>query len=348
VFDQDERPTLGVKVADARDQRAHERGVHAGSGLVQEDHLGVAHQHPRQFEELLLTPGERFGQGVSEGRQVHELEDLQRAPPEYGLLLPDLTGGREHAPERLAALSLGVDEEVLEHGHPSQRAGDLERPAHTEASDGVTGEPIKPFAPEPDLARVGGDEAADRVEEGGLARAVGPDETGDGPRRHVDRAPGERRHAAKPLGHIDHREERSPVQHARILHSPGAEGHAPLPLPGKGWGGVAGCMSRSMMHRNTPSGARVRLMYNVLMPRYSTAQARQRLAELLDAAEAGQPVVIARRGVEFTLRAESARSRRGPARRRVTLKVIDPAVAEGQWTWRWDAHGLRFSPRRLR
>ena len=76
------------------------------------------------------------------------------------------------------------------------------------------------------------------------------------------------------------------------------------------------------------------------------AQARQQLPALLTAAEQGQPVVIERRGVRFTLRATPfKRASRRPAR---VIEVIDPAVAQGRWTWTWSARGLGFSRRRQR
>jgi antitoxin (DNA-binding transcriptional repressor) of toxin-antitoxin stability system len=89
-----------------------------------------------------------------------------------------------------------------------------------------------------------------------------------------------------------------------------------------------------------------RPMYNVHMPRYSTAQARQHLAELLNAAEAGEPVVIERRGTRFVLRADSPKARHRSPARRVRIEVVDPAVRDGRWTWAWDRRGLRFSARR--
>jgi prevent-host-death family protein len=88
-------------------------------------------------------------------------------------------------------------------------------------------------------------------------------------------------------------------------------------------------------------------MYNVRMKRYTTAQARQRIAELLDAAEKGQPVVIERRGVRFVVQARRA-PRRTTSRRKSIIVRLDPAVARGDWTWAWAAEGLRFATRRRR
>jgi antitoxin (DNA-binding transcriptional repressor) of toxin-antitoxin stability system len=84
-----------------------------------------------------------------------------------------------------------------------------------------------------------------------------------------------------------------------------------------------------------------------VMKRYTTAQARQRIAELLDSAERGQPVVIERRGIRFVVRARRDPPRR-MGRRKSAIAQMDPAVAAGDWTWSWNADGLRFATRRRR
>jgi antitoxin (DNA-binding transcriptional repressor) of toxin-antitoxin stability system len=81
------------------------------------------------------------------------------------------------------------------------------------------------------------------------------------------------------------------------------------------------------------------------MKRYTAAQARQHLSAVLDAAEAGEPVLIERRGVRFAVNAEAKAT---PRRRRAAVEWMDPAVAAGQWTWVWTKHGLRFKARRQR
>ena len=82
------------------------------------------------------------------------------------------------------------------------------------------------------------------------------------------------------------------------------------------------------------------------MKRYSTAQARERLADVLNEAERGAPVVIERRGVRYVLRAEPAR--RGGRSRRSAIETLDPAVARGHWQWSWTPKGVRFGRTRPR
>jgi antitoxin (DNA-binding transcriptional repressor) of toxin-antitoxin stability system len=82
------------------------------------------------------------------------------------------------------------------------------------------------------------------------------------------------------------------------------------------------------------------------MKRYTAAQARQQLAELLDLAERGQAVVIERRGVRFGVRMER---RRRPQRKRAALiDLVDPAVQDGSWTWEWQDGELAFAPKKRR
>jgi hypothetical protein len=82
------------------------------------------------------------------------------------------------------------------------------------------------------------------------------------------------------------------------------------------------------------------------MKRYTSSQVRERLADVLDAAERGEEVVIERRGVRYFIRAERAKP--ATRARKPLVDVVDPAVAAGEWTWTWKADGLAFSSKRRR
>ena len=83
------------------------------------------------------------------------------------------------------------------------------------------------------------------------------------------------------------------------------------------------------------------------MRRYSSSQVRQRFAEILDAAEQGETVVIERHQARFVLRALPKPAK--PARRRGSvIEYVDPAVAAGEWTWTWGRGGVRFKARKRR
>jgi antitoxin (DNA-binding transcriptional repressor) of toxin-antitoxin stability system len=81
------------------------------------------------------------------------------------------------------------------------------------------------------------------------------------------------------------------------------------------------------------------------MKRYSVAQARMRMAEVLDGAERGESIVIERQGIRFQVLASKPR----PARKRAPLlEIVDPAVAAGDWTWSEGPSGWTFTPRKAR
>jgi prevent-host-death family protein len=79
----------------------------------------------------------------------------------------------------------------------------------------------------------------------------------------------------------------------------------------------------------------------IAMRRYTVSEARMRLAEVLDHAERGNDVVIERRGARFKVVAARAERRRKPA---LSIKILDPAVEAGQWTWKWGRQGFSFVP----
>ena len=82
------------------------------------------------------------------------------------------------------------------------------------------------------------------------------------------------------------------------------------------------------------------------MKHYSVATARQHLAEALDAAEAGLPVVIERRGVRFRLAREALLRRAAAMSAPPLVEILDPAVEAGTWTWTTTPRGARFTARR--
>jgi hypothetical protein len=82
----------------------------------------------------------------------------------------------------------------------------------------------------------------------------------------------------------------------------------------------------------------------LVMKRYTVALVRERLAEALDEAERGVPVLIERKGVRYRLTREDPPRRQ--AARRSRIETVDSAVADGQWTWDVTATGARFRKRR--
>lgn len=84
-------------------------------------------------------------------------------------------------------------------------------------------------------------------------------------------------------------------------------------------------------------------MYNVHMRRFNVSEARRELSRLLDAAEAGEEVIVERHGVEFRV-VVGSRGRSVPPS--PPFVIEDPAVLSGNWTWIPDEDGqLQFVAR---
>jgi antitoxin (DNA-binding transcriptional repressor) of toxin-antitoxin stability system len=79
------------------------------------------------------------------------------------------------------------------------------------------------------------------------------------------------------------------------------------------------------------------------MKRYSAAAARQHLSDVLDLAEAGEPVTIERKGVRFVVVAETPKR---ATRVRKLFSWMDEVVASGQWTWARSERGVTVRARR--
>jgi antitoxin (DNA-binding transcriptional repressor) of toxin-antitoxin stability system len=81
--------------------------------------------------------------------------------------------------------------------------------------------------------------------------------------------------------------------------------------------------------------------------RYTVAHVRERLSDALDQAERGEAVIIERHGTRFRLSvASEAPARR--RRRKPRIEVLDPAVADGQWSWSWTPRSLSLQSRKRR
>lgn len=85
-------------------------------------------------------------------------------------------------------------------------------------------------------------------------------------------------------------------------------------------------------------------MYNVHVKVYSVARARAHLADLLDAAESGEHVIIERRGVRHALTVQEPRTPWRPGRR--CIAIVDAGIEDGNWSWTWDARGIKPTRRR--
>ena len=133
------RITQMPRVALVGDDVAHHDaslGVDAGGGLVEEEHLGLAHQGQRQRESLLLPAGQPPPRGAPDRAEADPLEEV------VGVLGVVVVGGEEV--EDLGRAEHGVDAAPLQH-HPD--AGH---------QGGVVGGAGRGRAPGPSRRRAGG------------------------------------------------------------------------------------------------------------------------------------------------------------------------------------------------
>ncbi len=165
VFDDDDR----ALTADAAQQVSGLLALlvtHAGDRLVEQQHVGVLHQQHADLQPLLLPVGQHPSGLVDQIGQTRCLQSLldrrqhRRAPPQQ----------RPRRPARARR-----DVEVLQHRQLLEHARGLERASHSEAGDLV-----HLLAEQLDTGLAdrsgGGHQPGDRVDHGGLAGAVGPDQ----------------------------------------------------------------------------------------------------------------------------------------------------------------------------
>jgi hypothetical protein len=69
------------------------------------------------------------------------------------------------------------------------------------------------------------------------------------------------------------------------------------------------------------------------------------MAEILDAVERGETIVVERRGTRFRLSAERAHETRRRRTPQPLFEIVDPAVEAGQWTWAWSPGRMTFKSR---
>ena len=142
---------------------AHHFGVQGGGGLVEQHHLGLHGQSPDNGDTLLLAAGELGGIGVRLLLQAHPLE--QGGGGVVGLGLAHQLGAD------------GSQGNVLPNGHVGEEIEVLEHHAHLPPDQVDVGLGVGDGgALKGDGALGGGLQQVEAAQEGGLARAGGPDD----------------------------------------------------------------------------------------------------------------------------------------------------------------------------
>ena len=145
-------------------------------------------QRPRDLHHALLSHGQVTDPTVARALQVQEVQDLLGAAAVPHLLPAPERRAQRGVEEPGAVVQVAAQQHVVQYGARAEKFDVLEGAGDTPSGDGIGFQPDDRPAVEADRPRVRMVEAADAVEEGGLARAVGPDE-GDkraGADREVD------------------------------------------------------------------------------------------------------------------------------------------------------------------
>src|SRR5829696_3146983 len=178
LYEEDGDAALFPEALDQAGQPRGLLGVHAGRGLVEQQQRGVGGQRPRYLQAPLVTVGEVLGERLPLA-DADEVEELRGALAG----LPVLAAGPWQAEDRTedAALEAGVHacEHVLPGAHGVEEPDVLEGTPDAQLRPLVRPELRYVTAPEDEGPRRGLIQPADHVEEGGLARAVGPDQADD-------------------------------------------------------------------------------------------------------------------------------------------------------------------------
>jgi hypothetical protein len=133
-----------------------------------------------EFQQFQLAAGQVARGFVGQAGQVEEIEHLHGLVPVFLLLAPDAPRADQVVPELFAKLTQWRQHDVLEHRKRTKRARNLEGAGNTGPVDlvrrlALNGLPFEMDGPGGWRIRAG-----DGVEQGGLARAIGPDQAGDG------------------------------------------------------------------------------------------------------------------------------------------------------------------------
>ena len=190
------------------EQRLHELarlgGVEARGRLVQQQQPRARRQGARDLDEAADAGGQ------VRRRRLHPLLDADEAQQPAGLLarvavLADGARQPQHRRREPAALArLAADHDVLAGGHLVEELRVLERPREAGPDHVARLAPDQLLAVEQHGALVGPVEPRERVEQRGLAGAVGADERLDGAFVHVERDVVHGREPAEPARHVAH------------------------------------------------------------------------------------------------------------------------------------------------
>ena len=156
----------------------------AGSSM--QDDLRLADQRARDLDQALLAEGEGGGLAIGELGHADEGQGAPRRFLHPGLLAAAPLEIEPGAEEAGAVAAMQTRHHVLEDGHAAKQLGGLERASKPPLRDGAGFEADDGGTVEKNVASLRAVDAADDVEQGGLARAVGADQPANLALLHVE------------------------------------------------------------------------------------------------------------------------------------------------------------------
>ena len=170
-------------VFDVRNPERHVFGfldVQARRGLVQQQQLGLGAQGAGQLDHFAHAIGQARHHRVAVVLQVQKVNHFLNFFTGFDLARAGFTGEEHLAPDPRLAVRVAADQEVLQHGGMFEQLDVLEGAGNAQPGNLVrrlVGQAQLALRPGVvDHAGGGGVDAADQVEHGGLACAVGADQ----------------------------------------------------------------------------------------------------------------------------------------------------------------------------
>ena len=183
--------------------------VHAGGGLIQQQQLRSCGEGADDFEAALVAVGQALGRCVGELAELENLQHVHDLRGDLLLFVAEDRSARERMHHAADDVQVKGDADVVEDRQRREQPDVLKGPCDAVLRDVVGGQavnvaPTKRNRPLGRLVNPG-----DEVEDGGLARAVGPDEAEEllGLNLKVQRV--DRREPAEPDRALAHVEQRS-------------------------------------------------------------------------------------------------------------------------------------------
>src|SRR3990167_5674536 len=176
--------------------------VHAGHGLVQQQHLRLHGQAVAQVHALLQAIGQLAHGRLAKRLDFQEVDDVLDVLAVADLLALGRADTQRLHQQVAFDLEVAAGHDVVDHAHALEQRQVLECARHAHLGHLARVHVRERLAPEGDRAVLRRVHAVDAVEHGAFARAVGADDGADLVLFHVERDVGQRLHAAKPQADV--------------------------------------------------------------------------------------------------------------------------------------------------